>query len=144
MDRKVHDLLKKINYIEADIEIQKQILFSIPSKETDEMERILGIIASQKEEINTLRGQIHELSPETHEKITMLEQAISAFKKIASEKQFATVEVAQADQDCLLTLKDNSRIQCLVKACDHQGKWTVITLDGEIKQFAKDQVNNNT
>ncbi|EKD39250.1 MAG: hypothetical protein ACD_75C00464G0001, partial [uncultured bacterium] len=27
----VQDILKRINYIEADIDIQKQILFSIPS-----------------------------------------------------------------------------------------------------------------
>ena len=33
MNQRVHDLLKKITYIEADIEIQKQILFSLPSND---------------------------------------------------------------------------------------------------------------
>ena len=38
---KTEDLLKKINYIEADLEIQKQILFSIPSANKEEIEKTI-------------------------------------------------------------------------------------------------------
>ncbi len=57
----IQDLLKKINYIEADIEIQKQILFSIPSDQEPEMEKTITGIAAKKEEIEILRQQIKPL-----------------------------------------------------------------------------------
>ena len=129
------DLLKKINYIEADIEIQKQILFAIPSDQREEMEKIIKIIAAKKEEIDKLRKMIQEEDPEEFARILALEQAISEFKILAADKKFSSITGRNIGEDCLLTLQDGERIDCLVKACDAAGDWTVITLDGKIRHF---------
>ncbi|EKD40137.1 MAG: hypothetical protein ACD_75C00161G0001, partial [uncultured bacterium] len=71
------DLLKRINYIEADIDIQKQILYSIPSEQTAEMEKTIALIAAKKQEIETLRQQIQESDPEEHARIVALEKTIA-------------------------------------------------------------------
>ena len=92
MNQQVQDLLKKITYIDADIEIQKQILFSIPSTDRKEMERVVAIIATHKEEIKSLQLKLKEISPQDHETIMNLEAAVSEFKKIASEKKFTSMK----------------------------------------------------
>ena len=137
MNIKVQDLLKKIRYIEADIEIQKQILFSISSNDQKEMEHAVKIIAAHKEEITTLRLELQRISPEEHQNIMTLENAVTAFKKIASEKKFKSIKIMEINEECCLHLKDQPKIHCLVKACDEDGGWTIITIDGEIQQFSK-------
>lgn len=48
MSQHVQELLKRINYIEADMEIQRQILCSIPTADTKEMEKTIKTIAKKK------------------------------------------------------------------------------------------------
>ena len=140
MNKMVQDILKKISYIETDLEIHKQILFSIPSTDTEELERIVAEIASKKEQINTLRLQIQEISPEEYNKILVLENAVTAFREIVCKRELKFIEERKIDEDCLLALKNNTQIPCLVKACDKEGKWIIITMDGEIKQFSQTEV----
>ena len=137
---KVQDLLKMINYIEADIEIQKQILFSIPSEQKEEMEKTIGIIAAKKAEIEALRQQIKETDPAEFERIVIFEKAIDAFKELAATRQFTSITGKNINESCQLVLKDDDAIECLIKACDADGNWTIITLEGEIQHFAQSTV----
>ncbi len=134
------DLLKKINYIEADIEIQKQILFSIPSKEKGQMEKTIQIIAEKKEEIEVLRQQIQAADPEEFQRIVVFEEALAQFNQIATETKFESILNRNVNEECALLLKDAPAIECLIKACDSNGNWTVITLEGETRQFPKKDV----
>ncbi len=140
MSTSAQDLLKKINYIEADIEIHKQILFSIPSDNRQEIDKILKVIAGKKEEINQLRQEIKKIDPEEDRRITVFETAVNDFKKIASETKFQSIVSRNVDEACSLSLTNKSELECLVKACDENGDWTIITLEGEIKYFGKDAV----
>ncbi len=132
---KTQDLLKKINYIEADIEIQKQILFSIPTEQRAEMEKTVTLIAAKRAEIETLRQQIKEIDPEEFERILIFEKAISEFKLLATTRQFTSITGKNIDESCQLALKDEAAIECLIKACDSLGNWTIITLEGEVRHF---------
>ena len=137
---KTQDLLKKINYIEADIEIQKQILFSIPSEQRADMEKTVRIIAAKKAEIETLRGQIREIDPEEFERIIIFEKAIGEFKELAATKKFSSITGRNINEGCSLALKDTAAIECLIKACDADGNWTIITMEGEIRHFPQASV----
>jgi hypothetical protein len=141
MNQKIHDILRKINYIEADIEIQKQILFSLPADEKNELERIIKKIAVKKDEIVALRNVIHELSPEEHNRIVVFENAVALFKKIADGKKFKTITTLHGKEECCLSLKRGETIHCLVKACDEGGEWTIITMTGELQHFTNDEVD---
>jgi len=85
------DLLRKINFIEVDVEIQKQILFSIPSDQTDEMEKTIKFIAEKTKEINTLREEIKTLDPEEYQRIAVFEKAITTFRELASTTEFQSI-----------------------------------------------------
>ena len=137
---KTQDLLKKINFIEVDVEIQKQILFSIPSAQTDEMEKTIAIIAEKTNEINRLRKEIEKLDPDEHKRIMLFENAITSFKQLAAKTPFESIVSREMGGTCDLELTDTTRIQCLIKACDAEANWTIITLDGEILQFSPAQV----
>ncbi len=141
MNQRVQDLLKKITYIEADIEIHKQILFSVPAHDKKEMERVLKKIAAQKDEIKALRSELQIVSPEEHQNITIIENAVTAFKKIASEKKFTSITIMEINVECCLHLKNQPKIPCLVKACDEDEGWTIITVAGEIQYFPKTDVD---
>ena len=141
MNQTIQDLLRKITYIEADIEIHKQILFSVSSSDHNEMERVLKIIAARKEEIKTLRLKLRAISPEEHQNIAIIENAVIAFKKIASEKKFKSITVMKINEECCLHLKNQPKIPCLIKACDEDEGWTIITVGGEIQYFPKVDVN---
>lgn len=138
----IQDLLKKINYIEADIEIQKQILFSIPSDQKDEMEKTVVIIAEKTAEIKELRQRIKETDPVEFERIMVFEQAIDDFKKIASEKKFESIVSKNMNEECLLNLTSGESTECLLKACDSDGNWTIITMEGKIQTFSKAEVKD--
>ncbi len=140
MSISTQDLLKKINYIEADIEIHKQILFSTPSENRQEIEKILKVIAGKKEGINQLRQEIKKIDPEEDKWITVFENAVNDFKKIAAKKKFQSIVSRNVDEACSLSLTDKTKLECLIKACDENGDWTIITLEGEIKYFGKDAV----
>ncbi len=137
---KTHDLLRKINYIEADVEIQKQVLFSIPSDQQDEMEKTIKIIAEKKEEIEKLRLEIKEIDPDEYQRIVVFEKAITQFKKLATEKQFENIESRNVNEECSLKLKQGANVECLLKANDANGDWTIITMDGEVQHFAGEAV----
>ncbi len=134
---KIQDLLKMINYIEADIEIQRQILLSIPSEQREEMEKTIGIIAAKKGEIETLRQQIKEIDPAEFERIIVFEKAINAFKELATTRQFTSIIGKNINESCQLELTNGEAVECLVKACDAEGNWTIITLEGELHHFAQ-------
>lgn len=137
---KTQALLKKINYIEADLDIQKQILFSIPSAETAEIEKAIILVAARKKEIEMLRQELHELDPAEYERILTFEVAVDKFKKIAAKSPFQSIINRNINEECALALKNDEKLQCLIKACDEKGNWTVITLDGEIKHFPAAEV----
>ncbi|MBF0469701.1 MAG: hypothetical protein HQK61_12585 [Desulfamplus sp.] len=140
MTQKIQNMLKKITYIEADIEIQKQILFSIPSEKTDEMEQVMTGIAEKKDMINNLRDQIKEADPLEFDRIIRFENAAIEFKKIAAEKKFSEVFTLSSVDACVVSLKNGKKIDCLVKARDLKGDWAAITVDGEILHISKSDI----
>ena len=140
-DRKIQQILKKINYLEAEIDIQKQILFSIPSANTGEIESTLRVIAARKSDIENLRRQINDLDPEEFARIVAFEEASARFMAIGAENTFTDLFYKQADQECTLRLADGTIIDCLVKARDEKGGWTSLTNDGEVLRFDREQVD---
>jgi len=139
-DRKIEQILKKINYLEAEVEIQKQILFSIPSDKTGEIESTLRVIAARKSDIESLRQQINDLDPGEFARIVAFEEASAKFMAIGAENTFTDLFYKQADQECTLRLADGTIIDCLVKARDEKGGWTSLTIDGEVLQYTREQV----
>jgi len=130
------ELLRRISFIEADIEIHRQILVAIPSGQVAEMEKTITTIAEKKAAIAALREEIRCTDPDTHEKIVALEQVSAELRRRAATGVFVEVISGhQGGDDALLTLADGSSYPCLVKARDAQGNWTVITPDGQLKQF---------
>ena len=141
MTATVQDILKKINYIEADIEIHKQILFAIPSAESEAMESTIRQIADKKAEIEVLRGEIQALDPAEYQRILDLEGVIGEFKALAAAKGFTSIIGRNVNESCTLQLKDQPPIECLVKACDSSGSWTIITLDSKLRHFGPEMVD---
>jgi hypothetical protein len=137
---KTEDLLKKINYIEADVEIHKQILFSIPSAQKADMEKTITLIAAKKEEIEVLRQQLLKYDPEEYDRIVIFENAVSEFRKIAASNPFQSIVNRNVHEECVLAMHNGEKRECLIKACDKQGNWTIITLDGKIEQFPSSDV----
>lgn len=141
MKATVEDLLKKINYIEADVEIHKQILFSTPSADTATMEETIRLIADKKAEIKELRRQISALNPEEYERILRFEEVLAEFKTLAASSNFTHIIGKNVNEPCALQLKGDAPIECLVKACDAAGSWTIITHDGQLRHFTADMVD---
>ena len=140
MGNTAQDILKKINYIEVDMDIQKQILFSIPSADKAEIKKVMEIIADQKEQIKALRQKIKAVAPEEYQRILTFEKASEKFKALAAEKKFKEISTFDGTTACNVSLTSGATIDCLVKARDEAGDWTVMTLDGEIKTFIADTV----
>ena len=136
----IENILKKINYLEAELEIQKQILFSLPSASREAIENTIHTIAARKNDIENLRQQINEQSPEEFARIVAFEEASARFMSIGAEKKFTAVFHRHVGQECDLRLVDGTIIDCLVKARDEKGGWTIMTVDGEVVQFTCDQV----
>jgi hypothetical protein len=141
MNHNVQDLLRKINYIEADIEIQKQILFSTPTNEEKELEKVITVIAQKKDMITELREEIKKIDPAEYEYIMLFEEASKTFRKLAAEKKFTSIESMTNESECFLTLKDSTKIPCLIKASEKNGNYTIMTLTGEIKHFESSEVD---
>ena len=137
---KTEALLKKINYIEADVEIQKQILFSIPSAQTAEMEKTIALIAARKNEIEALRQELRKCDPAEFDRIVTFENAVVEFRKIATATPFQSIINRNVHEECTLTLQNGSEVECLLKACDSDGHWTIITIEGEVRQFPATEV----
>ena len=100
---KTEALLKKINYIEADVEIQKQILFSIPSDQQKEMEKTISLIAARKKEIELLRQELKKIDPVEYDLIVRFENTLTEFKKIAAENPFQSVVNRNVHEQCYFT-----------------------------------------
>lgn len=134
-DVTVKTILQKINFIETDMDLHKQILMSIPSDQKDEMEKVLKKIAEQKEEIQQLRLKIKEIDVDEYNKIIAIENAVAAFRQIAENKKFVQVNTLNETGECFITFNDGTRLDCLVAAKEENGNWTVLTLDGETKEY---------
>ena len=143
MNARTEEILKKINYIEADMEIQKQILHAIPSDDTDEIEKTLRTIADKKAQVGILRDEIKAIDPEAFEHITKFEKASEQFKKLAAENKFKQIVALGQSQECRVILKEGQQsIECLIKAEDEEGNWTIMTFDGEINHYSKDEISS--
>jgi len=140
MKQSFENILRKINYIEAEIEIQKQIAFSIPETEKSEIKKTLTKIAESKKEVAALRKILQETSPEEYQKIIAIEESLVAFENLQKSSTFKNVESLDSTGVCQATLPDGQVVDCLVKAQDEQGLWTIITLDGKIVTFSDSQI----
>ncbi len=135
MSTDVKGLLQKINFVEADMELHKQILFSIPSENTAEMEKVVKTIVDLKKQIKDLRDQIKEMDEGEYHKIIAIEKAADQFRQISRDKKFVQVNTLNEDRHCFITFNDGTRQDCLVAAKEENGNWTVLTLEGETKEF---------
>ena len=135
MSSEVKTLLQKINFIETDMELHKQILLSIPSNNKDEMEKIINEIADQKKQILALRLEIKKTDRVEYDKLIAIEQAAETFKQISKEKQFISVNTLNESGECYITLNNGKRIDCLVAAKEENGNFTILTIDGETKEY---------
>lgn len=141
---RVQDLLRKINLIEADLQIQRQILVSIPSKQTKDIEDCIRTIAEKQNEIKDLRKEIQRIDPVQHQRIVRFEEATIAFRDLAKERNFTKIN-GQNDQGlCSLTLVNGQTIDCLVIACDALGDWAAIDHNGTIREFSAKEVAAST
>ena len=136
----IQDLLKRINYLEAEIELQKQILFSRPSQKKDEIEEAVQIIADKKKDILELREQIKELDPREFEQIMLFEKAVEEFRTLAAKKDFQSITGRNVGEECSLELINGEKVECLIKACDKASNWTIIAMTGEIKDYPAKEV----
>lgn len=135
MNNAVQNILRKIQYIEAEIEIQKQILHTTLGQEEAEIREVIQKIADSKEEINRLRLEIEEISPQEHHRIQALEKAVATFTTITSENSFTIVENMATNPNCSITYQTGETCPCLVKASDKSGNWVIITPEGEIRRI---------
>jgi hypothetical protein len=131
----VKGLLQKINFVEADMELHKQILFSIPSENTAEIKKVVNTIADLKQQIQDLRDQIKQTDEAEYNKIIAIEQAADHFRQIAKDKKFVQVNTLNEDRHCFITFNDGTRQDCLVAAKEENGNWTVLTLEGETREY---------
>ena len=100
MSEKVKGLLQKINFIEADMDLHKQILVSIPSDQKSEMEAVVKKIAEQKKQINDLRLKIKEIDEDEYNKIIAIENAAQTFQTISKDKKFVQVKTLNETGEC--------------------------------------------
>ena len=135
MSAEVKTLLQKINFIETDMELHKQILLSIPSEKKEEMEKIINEIADKKKEILELRLEIKKIDKTEYDKIIAIEQAAETFKQISKNKKFISVSTLNESGECYITLNNGTRIDCLVAAKEENGNFTILTIDGEAKEY---------
>lgn len=135
MKENVMAMLQRINFIETDMEMQKQILFSIPSDQKEEMEKTVQKITELKEQIHDIRRQIKAADPEEYDRIIAIERATEKFRELAAQKKFVTVNTLNETGECFVTLNDGTRVDCLVAAKDDQGDWTLLSLEGDALEY---------
>ncbi len=135
MSDRVKTLLQQINFIEIDMDMQKQILVSIPSDAKAEIEATILKIAEMKKQVEELRNRIKEADEDEYNKMVAIERAADEFKRIAKTKKFTVVNTLNESGECYITLTDGTRLDCLVAAREENGNWTILTLDGETKEY---------
>ena len=67
--------------------------------------------------------------------LSFIEQAADQFRQIAKDKKFVQVNTLNEDRQCFVTFIDGTRVDCLVAAKEENGNWTVLTLEGETKEY---------
>ena len=135
MSLKIKGILQKINFIETDMDLHKQILVSIPSHEKTEIKAIISKIADKKQQIHELRQKIKQIDEDEYNKIIAIENSVLTFRQIAKDKQFTQVNTLNESGVCFITFIDGTRLDCLVTAKEKNGNWTVLTLEGETKEY---------
>ena len=134
-DTKIKELLQRINFIETDMEMQKQILFSTPSDDKREMEQLVDKIAGLKQQIMGLRQEIKKIDKREYDKIIAIENGTKKFQELSKNKKYILVNTLNESGECFITLNEGTRIDCLVAAKDESGNWTVLTLEGDAKEY---------
>ena len=137
MSAKVKALLQKINFIETDMEMQKQILFSIPTDNKSEIEKLIDKIADLKKQIADLRQEIKNIDENEYDKIIAIEKGTKRFQELSRDKKFVHVNTLNESGECFITLNDGTRMDCLVAAKEENGNFTILTLEGEAREFPK-------
>jgi len=137
MSAKVKALLQKINFVETDMEMQKQILFSIPTDNKSEIEKLINKIADLKKQIKDLRLEIKNIDENEYDKIIAIEKGTKKFQELSRDKKFIHVNTLNESGECFITLNDGTRIDCLVAAKEENGNLTILTLEGEAREFPK-------
>lgn len=140
MTQSVEQVLQKINFIEKDIELHKNILVSIPQDQKEEMEKVIRKIIQMKDRVEELKGSIAELDPEVHAHIIQLEEGTRKFQALTAERHFAQVITLDQAGECRVDLVDGRQFECLVKALDDKGNWTALTHDGEVLEFSSEEI----
>lgn len=140
MSQTVEQILQKISFLEKDMELHKSILASIPAGKEDEMEEVIGTIVELKKKIETEKESIKDVDPEMYEQIQKMETASQRFREIAEQKEFQTIVTLDHSRECYIDLKGGERLECLVKAQDKDGDWTVLTVDGETLELPADKI----
>jgi hypothetical protein len=126
MSAEVKALLQKINFVETDMEMQKHILFSIPADNTSEIENFINKIADLK-----------NIDENEYDKIIAIENGIKRFQEFSKDKKFVRVNTLNESGECFITLNDGTRMDCLVAAKEENGNFTILTLEGEAREFLK-------
>ena len=134
-DAKIKELLQKINFVESDMEMQKQILFSTPSDNKAQMEELVEKIAGLKQQIAGLREEIKTTDKREYDKIIAIESGTKKFQELSKDKKYIEVSTLNESGECFITLNEGTRIDCLVTAKEENGNWTVLTLEGEAKEY---------
>jgi TolA-binding protein len=137
MSANVKALLQKINFVETDMEMQKQILFSIPTDNKSEIEKLINKIADLKKQIADLRQEIKNIDENEYDKIIAIEKGTKKFQELSKDKKFVHVNTLNESGECFITLNDGTRMDCLVAAKEENGNFTILTLEGEAKEFPK-------
>ena len=132
---RIKELLQRINFIEADMDIQKQILAAIPLQNQKDMEAVIRKIAALKQQIHGLRLDIKNTDEAEYDRIIAIEGAAETFRRISQDKRFVLVNTLNETGACFITMTDGARLDCLVAAKEENGNWTVLTLDGETREY---------
>ncbi|WP_163339098.1 hypothetical protein [Desulfopila sp. IMCC35008] len=140
MSQTVEQILQKISFLEKDMELHKSILASIPAGKEAEMEEVIKTIVELKNKIETAKESIKDADPAMYEQIQKMEEASKRFRDIAETKEFQTVVTLDHSRECYVDLKSGKRLECLVKAQDKDGGWTVLTVGGETMELPADKV----
>lgn len=143
MSRQAEDVLLKINFIEADMEIQRQILMSLPSDNKKEIQEAVETLARQKQQIQELRKELQQADPVEYQRVVTFERAADTFKELVRSKSNLALTSRGENGQCAITLSDNTTLECLVTAREENGNWIVFTLEGLVRQFTRDEVRGN-
>lgn len=135
MSSKVKGILQKINFIQTDMDLHRDILFSIPSDQKEEMEKVMVAMAEMKAQIEDLRQKIKEIDEDEYNRIIAIEAATQKFRTLSEGRKFAQVNTLNETGECFITLTEGTRIDCLVAAQEDNGNWIVLTLDGETREY---------